>query len=850
MTAFDRIHAHFSILVSNVRKALKESGVPLDHLQHFLQDYCELPPLPPESVTLDEVFDRMAPHFSFLEYHLIEHIIDLYVISMKSEMEEYKKRLEQFEESTPLKHLEQKIQQENKKTSTFQEIKLKLKGCWREVALKKFKLLVSALFYDCHMLHISVVGGCLLMRWQAKKPQVKSVPKQFLDSIGVILLTVGDCVIHKTDADYDDTKTLDMALVDAASLLPDNLKAVELLLAVGGNPHQELVPLGTTVIEQAATSTDANGLTLLDIAGHAHHSHIVTLLKTFFSQSANMATSVLVPDSYGLTALMSAIRQHDNILFLKVIDECDVNAQMENGLTALHLASQFGNLTAVHILLNNGATINASDNEQETPLLVASREGYRDIARVLLEAGANPNTVTPKRYTPLWHVSSLGQYDMVTDLLSAGADPNLTDLTSQATQDKAKSLSGSFRTRVSMVGVVEATRYTPFSISQLQTNAFNSEPALFQSMVPSSNKTRSHRVGMAEVIRYASLPQGPIVMEKRTPLYVACQGGFGNIVSTLLKAKAAPNVRAGTIGWAPLHIASLEGHTDIVQQLLEHSANINITTTVGQTSLALACIGGEGETVSALLDAGADPNMASHSGHTPLIMAVSEKHSHIVDALLSAKANPNIHTVYGQTPLCLAASMGQLDVVMALLDAGAAPNYTAHQQKMTALYAAAESGNSEIVSALLNAGADPNIAQSNSWAPLHIAAAKGHTHIVQQLLQHDANVDLATTTGHTPLIMAVEQKNVSTAQLLLQYGASVTAVTVGGTTAMTAAYSDAEVLEKLHDSLNKNVSLGKYSSSLESLDSCSGYSTDDTSAYDIDTDNTSGYDTDECSTIN
>lgn len=70
------------------------------------------------------------------------------------------------------------------------------------------------------------------------------------------------------------------------------------------------------------------------------------------------------------------------------VDICD-----SNGLTALHWASAYGQLTSVQLLIANGAKVDVLGPEGETPLLMAASGGHHDVVRILLNEGANVNHV-------------------------------------------------------------------------------------------------------------------------------------------------------------------------------------------------------------------------------------------------------------------------------------------------------------------------------------------------------------------------------------------------------------------------------------------------------------------------
>lgn len=68
---------------------------------------------------------------------------------------------------------------------------------------------------------------------------------------------------------------------------------------------------------------------------------------------------------------------------------------------------------------------------------------------------------------------------------------------------------------------------------------------------------------------------------------------------------------------SPLHLASRNGHTNVVEVLLSAGVNVNILTTSG-TALHEAALCGKDSVVKTLLDAGADLNATDSEGRTAL----------------------------------------------------------------------------------------------------------------------------------------------------------------------------------------------------------------------------------------
>ena len=153
--------------------------------------------------------------------------------------------------------------------------------------------------------------------------------------------------------------------------------------------------------------------------------------------------------------------------------------------------------------------------------------------------------------------------------------------------------------------------------------------------------------------------------------------GDAEAVRSLLEGGADPNLAQGD-GFTALHAAAMEGHTGVVEALLEKGAEVGATTRIGAyTPLHLASRGGHGSVVRALLEKGADARMATtNSGTTPLHLAArAVAGEDAVAALVDHGADVNAHEgSAGQTPLMFAGAYSRTPAIQVLLKHGADPN--------------------------------------------------------------------------------------------------------------------------------------------------------------------------------
>ena len=299
--------------------------------------------------------------------------------------------------------------------------------------------------------------------------------------------------------------------------------------------------------------------------------------------------------------------------------------------------------------------------------------------------------------------------------------------------------------------------------------------------------------------------------EGTSPLYVACQNGYVDVVLALLSAGAKVDLESKD-GSTPLWVASGQGHTRVVHVLLSVGANVNPE---NSPPLFAACVDSHVEIVHALISAGAAVNVKLCQGFTPLHVAIGNGHVGLIRALVLAGADVNMQGNDGTSPLYAACRLGREEPVHALLSAGAkvdlltdfgaSPLHAAcacedvddhvvdalllagakvnlqTDDGTSPLHAACWSGCMVPIYFLLDAdsvcpaaeGADANLQDSRGFSPLHVSSQVGHESGVDTLLRYGAKIDLQSKDGASPLYLACERgiTHIDVIRLLLESGA-------------------------------------------------------------------------------
>ncbi|MDA3838253.1 MAG: ankyrin repeat domain-containing protein [Candidatus Delongbacteria bacterium] len=114
------------------------------------------------------------------------------------------------------------------------------------------------------------------------------------------------------------------------------------------------------------------------------------------------------------------IKQINNFISASI----DVNTMNYLGRSALHYASERGNIELVEILINNGADVNLKDKNGVTPLMEASEKNV-ELVKSLLNAGADVNLYSNYRKNALIYAVEKDRGDIVKFLLGNGADTSI-----------------------------------------------------------------------------------------------------------------------------------------------------------------------------------------------------------------------------------------------------------------------------------------------------------------------------------------------------------------------------------------------------------------------------------------
>ncbi|KAL6712970.1 hypothetical protein ACLMJK_009525 [Lecanora helva] len=280
-----------------------------------------------------------------------------------------------------------------------------------------------------------------------------------------------------------------------------------------------------------------------------------------------------------------------------------------------------------------------------------------------------------------------------------------------------------------------------------------------------------------------------------SPLQAAAVLGSVDMVEMLIESGAKTDLVAGYYGNI-LQAACLQGHTELVQYLLEErDMDPNTQGGFHGNSLQAASASGHVEIVDALIDRGACALTPGGHYGSAVIAAARASSQEVVNRILSVLDEDEIIGVVNQrsaeygTPLEQAACQNNIELVDLLIGnhadikaLGSSESVNA-QKDSSALAVAAWGVHKRIVSILCNIDAEADLSYSDGdFHLLHQAAQHNMMDLAELCLERECNINMTTTGGikyhpdqrkMTPLAIACAEGHVQLVELFLTRGARI-----------------------------------------------------------------------------
>ncbi|KAK9882268.1 hypothetical protein WA026_020374 [Henosepilachna vigintioctopunctata] len=270
---------------------------------------------------------------------------------------------------------------------------------------------------------------------------------------------------------------------------------------------------------------------------------------------------------------------------LACLTSCDVQK-----MTPLHCAAMFDHADIVDYLIDQGADINCMDKEKRTPLLLAAvRGGWRTVHN-LIKKGADINVKDVNRRNVL-HLVVMNGGRLEIFANEAQSKSSLLQLLNE------KDISGCsplhYASREGHIRSLENLIHLGAVINLKNNN--NESPLHF-----AARYGRFHTVKQLLDNEKGTFIINESDGEGLTPLHIASQQGHTRIVQLLLNRGAL--LHRDHNGRNPLHLAAMNGYTQTIELLLSvHSHLLDQTDKDGNTALHFATLENKPNAISLLL---------------------------------------------------------------------------------------------------------------------------------------------------------------------------------------------------------------------------------------------------------
>ena len=315
-------------------------------------------------------------------------------------------------------------------------------------------------------------------------------------------------------------------------------------------------------------------------------------------------------DSEGNVPLHSAVHGGD----IKAVELClksgaKISTQQHDLSTPVHLAAAQGAIEIVKLMfrmqpLEKRISLNCTDIQKMTPLHCAAMFDHPEIVEYLVKEGADINAMDKEKRSPLLLSSSRGGWRTVMALIRLGANISLKDANSRNVLHLVIMNGGCLDEFAKEVCRTQSEIYLLQLLNEKDDAGCS--PLHYASR-------EGHIRSLENLIRL-----GACINLKNnnneSPLHFAARYGRYNTVRQLLDSEKGTFIinESDGEGLTPLHIASQQGHTRVVQLLLNRGALLHRDHN-GRNPLHLAAMSGYRQTIELL-----------HSVHSHLLDQVDK----------------------------------------------------------------------------------------------------------------------------------------------------------------------------------------------------------------------------------
>ncbi|KAL4884606.1 ankyrin repeat-containing domain protein [Aspergillus karnatakaensis] len=432
-----------------------------------------------------------------------------------------------------------------------------------------------------------------------------------------------------------------------------------------------------------------------------------------------------------------------------------------DGVTGLHVAAYFGLIEQIRELIEEEGNPNIADGHGKTALHWALRNGQQEVVKLLLNLGLDANALDAQLDSPLHYCARQGCTSLVKLLVDSGSQLESRNSASES----------------------------PLLVAARSLNL-----AALEGLLSNGADVRASDNMDRNALHLAIMASGPDQVD----------------IVKLLLLNDVDFCLCDKDNMTPLHYVVAQGHTKLLDILLEAGADINIT--VQRRYQAECC--------QRMSTTSSDPVGPTHGisnavGLTPLHFAACIGHSEMTEHLLERGADPNARSHHGDTPLHLALMRGLCNpctycdkkpYTFVLPDNDAwtdnrwyvelACDYISDPESEEAneMNEYVEKERLAVINALLASPAmDVNIQNSQLESPLHLVKYDKHNAaiVISKLLDRYANSLALDRKGRTALHYACKAGAFSMVETLLDSGCCIDTADYEGLNALHLAVREA-----------------------------------------------------------
>ncbi|MBS4029639.1 MAG: ankyrin repeat domain-containing protein [Ignavibacteriales bacterium] len=298
----------------------------------------------------------------------------------------------------------------------------------------------------------------------------------------------------------------------------------------------EGIPFEPTNEEDWKTISDFSDDAWKETRQQLHHS-IERLASTISHLDDTILGKITVGNSYSNYVLLHGVVQH-NLYHAGQIAQIKKAYTVHDERKILEYSEKGDTEKVKELLQRNPKLVHTKDIFAKTPLHLAAENNHTETAQLLLSANAELECETSWGMTPLAWASNCGAFDVAELLLSRGAKSTMWIFAALGKTEE-----------------VESYFQTPTSLKEYagQSRAVETEKNVWKKLPPSENFT--------ELISDA--------------FCIACRNGKLDVVKFLFERGAEINFK-GFFGGTGLHWASINGHKETVEWLLQHHADFQL----------------------------------------------------------------------------------------------------------------------------------------------------------------------------------------------------------------------------------------------------------------------------------